>query len=566
MNNSYVIGMDFGTDSVRSVIVNATTGEEISSHVSYYKRWTEGKYCDSSKYQFRQHPLDHLEALEESIKEAIKKVGNGGCDISQKILAIGIDTTGSTPAPVDKDGTVLALREEFKDNPNAMFILWKDHTAVDEAYQINKVSKSWGGIDFTKYVGGVYSSEWFWAKILHILRTDPKIREYAFSWVEHADWIPAILTGNTNPLTMKRSRCAAGHKAMWHKDWDGLPCEEFLAKIDPLLKGIRKRLYTETYTSDTPAGGLTKEWAEKLGLEEGIPVTVGAFDAHMGAVGAGIKEKTLVKILGTSCCDIAVAKKETVGDRTIEGICGQVDGSVIPGMIGLEAGQSSFGDVYAWFRDILIWPVKNLLDKVELTYKLAEKDMKEIKDQIEGKIIPYLSEEASMIDPKDTGLLALDWLNGRRTPYADQKLKGVLAGLTLGSTAPKIFRALVESTCFGSKAIVERFSEEKIEIKDVIGIGGIATKSPFVMQVLSDVLDMPVKVAKSGQAVALGAAMFASVVAGIYPTVEEAQKNMGSGFSKTYYPSPKKAIFYKELYTKYKELGSTLEDTLRRLG
>jgi len=548
----YVIGMDFGTDSVRSVIVDILSGEEISSQISYFRRWAEGKYCSPDKNQFRQHPLDHIKSLEESVVGALKKASP---DTADNIIGIGVDTTGSTPAPIDKDGTVLALKEGFTDNPNAMFILWKDHTAVEEAELINKVARSWGGEDYTKYEGGVYSSEWFWSKILHILIEDNKVREAAFSWVEHADWIPAVLTGNMDPLKLKRSRCAAGHKAMWHASWGGLPPEEFLSKVSPLLSGLRDRLYNETYTSDNAAGKLTAEWAARLGLKEGIPVSVGAYDAHMGAVGAGISPGTFVKIIGTSCCDIAVSPKNEIGEKLVAGICGQVDGSVIPGMIGLEAGQSAYGDVYAWFRDLLSWPLENLLSSA-----LNKKEI----DKAVDLIIPRLTEAASRINPGESSLVVLDWLNGRRTPYADQKLKGAILGVTLGTDAPKLFRALVEATAFGAKAIIERFNQENIAINQVVAIGGIPKKSPLVMQILSDVLDMPVKVAKSEQAVALGAAMFGAVVTGIYKSVEEAQKNMGSGFETTYYPDKKKAFIYNTLYAKYKKLGNILEDELRK--
>jgi len=548
----YVIGMDFGTDSVRSVIVDILSGEEISSQISYFRRWAEGKYCSPDKNQFRQHPLDHIKSLEESVVGALKKASP---DTADNIIGIGVDTTGSTPAPIDKDGTVLALKEGFTDNPNAMFILWKDHTAVEEAELINKVARSWGGEDYTKYEGGVYSSEWFWSKILHILIEDNKVREAAFSWVEHADWIPAVITGNMDPLKLKRSRCAAGHKAMWHASWGGLPPEEFLSKVSPLLSGLRDRLYNETYTSDNAAGKLTAEWAARLGLKEGIPVSVGAYDAHMGAVGAGISPGTFVKIIGTSCCDIAVSPKNEIGEKLVAGICGQVDGSVIPGMIGLEAGQSAYGDVYAWFRGLLSWPLENLLSSA-----LSKKEI----DKAVDLIIPRLTEAASRINPGESSLVVLDWLNGRRTPYADQKLKGAILGVTLGTDAPKLFRALVEATAFGAKAIIERFNQENIAINQVVAIGGIPKKSPLVMQILSDVLDMPVKVAKSEQAVALGAAMFGAVVTGIYKSVEEAQKNMGSGFETTYYPDKKKAFIYNTLYAKYKKLGNILEDELRK--
>jgi len=548
----YVIGIDFGTDSVRSVIVDILSGEEISSHISYFKRWAEGKYCSPDKNQFRQHPLDHIESLEESVVGALKKAPP---DTKNNVMGIGVDTTGSTAGPVDKNGIALALKEEFAENPNAMFVMWKDHTTVEEADLINKVARSWGGEDYTKYEGGVYSSEWFWSKILHILIEDNKVREAAFSWVEHADWIPAVLTGNIDPMKIKRSRCAAGHKAMWHASWGGLPPEEFLARISPLLSGLRDRLYTETYTSDNAAGRLTAEWAVRLGLKEGIPVSVGAYDAHMGAVGAGISPGTFVKIIGTSCCDITVSPKNEIGEKLVAGICGQVDGSVIPGMIGLEAGQSAYGDIYAWFRGLLSWPLENLLSSA-----LGKKEIKKAVDLI----IPGLTEAASKINPGESSLIALDWLNGRRTPYADQKLKGAILGITLGTNAPRLFRALIEATAFGAKAIIKRFNEENITINQVVAIGGVPKKSPLVMQILSDVLDMPVKVAKSEQAVALGAAMFGAVVAGTYRSVEEAQKNMGSGFETTYYPDKEKAFIYNTLYAKYKKLGNILEDELRK--
>jgi len=551
---TYVLGIDFGTDSVRAIIVDASNGEELSSRVVKFRWWGEGKFCDPESNQFRQHPSEYIESFQEAVTSALGAVSR---DAGQKVIGIGVDTTGSTPAPVDSDGTVLALKKEFAHNPNAMFVLWKDHTAVEEAEEINRVSRSWGGPDVTKYVGGVYSSEWFWAKILHVLRADEKVRNAAYSWVEHADWIPALLTGELNPHRLKRNRCAAGHKAMWHQEWDGLPPEEFLLKVDPLLKGLRNRLYRETSTSDMRAGGLSSEWAKKLGLKEGTAVAVGAFDAHMGAVGSEIKEKTFVTILGTSACDMAIAPYEVIKDTLVAGICGQVDGSIIPGMVGLEAGQSSFGDVYAWFRDVLAWPVRNILQGSARGQRGGDDG------QLIERIIPVLSEEAAKIEIDDS-LIALDWLNGRRTPYADQKLKGALVGTTLGTTAVKLFRALVESTAYGAKAIIERFTEEGIEIIDVVASGGIPKKSPFVMQVLSDVLGMPVKVARTEQAGALGASMFAATSAGMYSSIHEAQKSMGNGFETTYTPNQEKARRYVQLYQRYREAGSALERLLRK--
>ena len=518
---SYVIGLDFGTGSVRALVVNTENGKEIATHVSEYDRWAERKYCKPAQNQFRQHPLDHLESMEEAITGALAKCEPG---LRDEVIGIGVDTTGSTPAPVNKEGQPLALLDEFKDNPNAMFILWKDHTSVREAEEINDMAKKWDGPDFTKYEGGIYSSEWFWAKIIHIIRKDEKVREAAYSWVEHCDWIPAELTGNTDPLTMKRSRCAAGHKAMWNQEWDGLPDEYFLTEIEPELKGITDKLYTESHTADEKFGELTKEWAKKLGLPEGIAVSVGAFDAHMGAVGGEIKENTLVKIMGTSTCDVMVADPEQIGDRVIEGICGQVDGSVVPGLIGLEAGQSAFGDVYAWFKDLVSWPLDNIsLESTDLSESQIE--------EIEGEILKELTVEAQKLDPEDTSLLALDWLNGRRTPFADQTLKGAILGLNLGSSAPRVFRSLVEATVFGARMIADHFIKKGLDVEEIIALGGISKKNDFVMQLTSDIHNKPIKVASSEQTCALGAAMFGAVAAGEYKDVKQAQENMGSGFS-----------------------------------
>ncbi len=554
--NNYVIGVDFGTDSVRSIIIDASDGREVSSHVVNFNRWSKGKYCDPSKNQFRQHPLDYLEGLEQTVGGALKEADGG---VREGIVGIGVDTTGSTPAPVDRAGTVLAMHDEFRENPNAMFVLWKDHTSVQEAEEINQVARSWGGTDFTKYEGGVYSSEWFWAKILHILRNDPKVRDAAFSWVEHADWIPAILTGNTDPLTLMRNRCAAGHKAMWHPEWGGLPPEEFLVNLDPLLGGLRARLYTDTHTSDQRAGGLTEEWAKKLGLREGTAVAVGAFDAHMGAVGSEISEGTFVMILGTSACDMAVASQNVISDKLVTGICGQVDGSIVPGMIGLEAGQSSFGDVFAWFKEVLLWPLRNIQPK-----SVEKGSWEALRDEIEDGIIEKLSMEASKLPIEETVPVALDWLNGRRTPFADQMLKGAVVGLSLGTDAPKIYRALVESTAFGSRAIIDRFREEGVELKEVVAAGGIPKKSHYVMQVLSDVLNMPVKVIATDQSGALGAGMFATVAAGKYATIGRAQKQMGGGFITTYKPQKARAQHYEKVYKRYRTVGTILEGELRK--
>lgn len=551
----YVIGLDYGSDSARAIVVNAQTGEQLATAVKYYPRWKEGKYCNPSINQYRQHPLDYIEALEVSVREALAQCPAG---TAEQVVGIAFDTTGSTPAFTDENGTPLALLPEFAENPNAMFVLWKDHTSVQEAAEINKLSKEWD-IDYTAYEGGIYSSEWYWAKALHILREDPKVREKAYSIVEYCEWLPALITGVSKSKDIVRSRCACGHKAMWHEKWDGLPSEEFLTKLDPALAGFRDRLFTKTETADKAVGTLSPEWAKRLGLTTNVVVAGGAFDCHMGAVGAGVTPHTFVRVIGTSTCDVMVASYEEIGHNLIRGICGQVDGSVIPGMVGLEAGQSGFGDIYAWFKRVLEFPLKNIIGQSSL---IDEATKAKLIEEACDRIIPALTAEAEKIPVSESTIIATDWMNGRRTPDANQLLKGTITGLTLGSTAPRIFRALVEATAFGSKAIVDRFRNEGVRIDNVIGIGGIALKSPFVMQTLSDVLNMPIKVCKTDQACALGAAMFAATAAGIYSKVEDAQAAMNSGFAKEYFPNEANAKAYQEIYDKYIKLGAFTEKEL----
>ena len=549
-----MLGLDFGTDTVRAVIVDAENGNEESNAVAPYPRWSQGAYCRPEQNQFRQHPLDYTEGLQTAVRTALSRLPAGA---AQAVAGIGIDTTGSTPCAVDREGKPLALTAQFAEDPDAMFILWKDHTGVREAEHINSTARTWGGTDFTQYEGGVYSSEWFWSKILHVLRTNEQIRKAAFSWVEHCDWMPALLCDAQDPLSIKRSRCAAGHKAMWHAQWGGLPSEDFLVRVDPLLAGLRERLYTDTYTAEVKVGGLCGEWASRLGLSPGIAVTVGAFDAHIGAVGGGIGERTLAKIMGTSTCDMIVAAKHVIGDKLISGICGQVDGSIVPGLIGLEAGQSAYGDVYAWFRDLLTWPLGSLESVVDREVG------KQIADHLRETLLVELAAAAAATPLEESGPVALDWLNGRRTPFADQALRGGILGLALGSTAPRVYRALVESTAFGARAIVEQFEREGVAIDEVVALGGIAMRSEFVMQVTSDILKVPIKVARSEQACALGGAMFAAVACGLYPTVTAAQERMSSGFERTFVPDAQNAHTYQGLYAKYLALGKIAEREFR---
>lgn len=552
-NTNYVIGVDYGTDSVRSIIVDATNGEEVAAAVFYYPRWKDQLFCNASVNQFRQHPLDYIEGLEDTVKRCLLQAG---ANVAANIKAISVDTTGSTPVFVNESGTPLALLPGFENNPNAMFILWKDHTAVKEAAEINEHAAKFD-VNYLQYVGGIYSSEWFWAKLLHVLREDEQMRSAGYSFVEHCDWIPFLLTGGNNVSEIKRGICAAGHKAIFAKEFGGLPPNEFFKMLDPSLDGFVSRLYNKTYTSSESAGNISKEWANRLGLPTNVIIGIGAFDAHMGAVGGQIKPYYISKVMGTSTCDILVAPEEDVKDILVKGICGQVPGSVIPGMIGMEAGQSAFGDAYAWFRNLLMWPMKQLISQSKIID--ADKS-KQIIEESEGKLIAELSKYASQLEINEDDELAVDWFNGRRTPDANQMLEGAFYGLSLGSNAPRMFKAVAEATCFGAKAIVERFIEEKIPVKGLIGMGGVARKSPFIMQMMADIMQMPIRIHKSEQTCAAGAAMFAATAAGLYNKVEDAMQTMGRGFETEYMPDKSKAEIYNKRYELYKKFGGCIEE------
>ncbi len=553
--NACVVGIDFGTDSVRSIVADATNGSVLGTSVRNYPRWAKGLYCDPVDNRFRQHPLDYLESMEASVREALQQAG-----ASASVRGIAVDTTGSTPVLADRSGKPLALSAPFAENPNAMFVLWKDHTAVAEAERLNHLARTWGGVDYTKYVGGIYSSEWFWAKAVHILETDPAVAEAAVTLLEHCDWIPAVLTGTSDLARFKRSRCAAGHKALWHAEFGGYPSDAFLAKLHPKLPALKKTLGTETFTADTPFGPLSAEWAVKLGLPRETVVAVGAFDAHMGAVGGGIGRNQLLKVMGTSTCDIVVSPPANEPEKLVSGICGQVDGSVISGMIGYEAGQSAFGDVYAWFKTLLSWPLETILPTLA---GIPDEVKRQIAAGVAEKLIPALEQGATALNVEETVPVALDWLNGRRTPDANQRLTGAITGLRLGTDAPRIFRSLVEATAFGSRAIVERFRAQGIRIDRVIAIGGVAKKSRFVMQTIADVMSIEVAVAAGDQPVALGAAMFAATAAGLYRQVEEAQRAMSAGTESVYRPDVDRAKRYDRLYKDYVALGAFAESQLK---
>ena len=551
--SKYTVGLDYGTNSVRAIVVRVSDGYEAGTAVWNYAHGDKGVVLSNDPNLARQHPADYLKGAELTVKKALKLAAEADTEFSaEAVIGVGVDTTGSTPLPVDAQGTPLAFHPEFKDDLAALAWLWKDHTSIAEAEEITALAAR-EHPEYLAKCGGTYSSEWFFSKILHCLRTAPKVFDAAYTWIECADWIPAVLTGNTHPDAYKVCICAAGHKAMFNAEWGGYPDKKFLHKLNPALGTLRDRLHDTAYAVDTAAGNLTQEWAKKLGLPAGIPVAVGAFDAHLGAVGSGIGEGTLVKIMGTSTCDMMVAP----GDKPlpdIPGLCGIVRGSILPGMYGLEAGQSAVGDIFNWFVDYIQPAGKNAGTHEALT------------------------EAAAAIAPGASGLLALDWNNGNRTVLIDQRLTGLILGQTLYTTPGEIYRALIEATAFGALTIINRFEEYGVKVKRIINCGGIAEKNPLVMQIYADITGRQMAVSRSGQSCALGAAIAGAVVAGKaaggYANFKSAQKAM-TGLKDTVFKPDKQAhAVYKELYTLYhtlhdafgtKEWQGNLYDVMKQL-
>ncbi len=531
---AYTIGLDYGTNSVRCLIVDTATGSELATAIHEYETGRAGIILDSSDHNLaRQNPADYLKGVEATVREALAKAKDANTDFDpSQIVGIGVDTTGSTPLPVDKQGTPLYLLDEFKDNPNAAAWLWKDHTGHAEAAEITALAEK-ERPEYLAKCGGTYSSEWFFSKILHCLRTDPEVFDAAYTWVEHSDWLPAVLTGTDHPGNLKRCRCAAGHKAMFNDNWGGYPDAEFLGRLDGKLGKLRSTLSDRTFAVDTAAGSLTQAWADKIGLSAGIPVAMGAFDAHLGGVGSGIRRGVLVKIIGTSTCDMVVAP-DSRDLPDIPGICGIVDGSILPGFFGLEAGQSAVGDIFNWFVNYIQPGGPQAGSHVALTRKAAE------------------------LKPGQSGLLALDWNNGNRTILVDQRLTGLLIGQTLHTTPAEIYRALVEATAFGALTIINRFEEYGVKIDEVVNCGGISEKNAMLMQIYADVTGRERKIARSAQACALGSAVAGAVVAGKaaggHDSFADAQAAMCGVKDITYKPIAANQTVYAELYKLYKQL------------
>ena len=534
--SKYVIGLDFGTNSCRSLIIDVANGKELASHVFPYPSGKDGVIVDSADpHLARQNPADYIKGIEATVKGVLKKAKGVKKNFkASDIIGIGVDTTGSSPMPVDAQGQALCFDKKFKNNPAAMVWLWKDHTGYAEAAQITELASRIRPHYLSK-IGGVYSSEWWWSKVLHCKKTNPDVFEAAHSWVEICDWIPAVLVGNMSPEEIKRSVCAAGHKAMFNSAWQGLPDEEFLETLSPGLGVLRNRLYNKAYTAETLAGYLSSAWAKKLGLSEKVAVAVGAFDAHMGAVGAGISIGSLVKIVGTSTCDIMIhPHQEKLKD--IPGVCGIVDGSVMDGFYGIEAGQSGVGDIFLWFIDHL---VPDSFGKTQ-----EEKFRK-------------LERAAQKLKAGESGLLALDWNNGNRTILDDVRLTGLLLGQTHHTTPEEIYRALIEATGFGALVIIDRIEEYGVKVEEVVNCGGLAVKNSLMMQIYADITGRPMKISRSEQTPALGAGIFASVAAGKksggYDSIDDARKAM-TGIGKVYMPQKENHETYKKIYKLYRQL------------
>jgi L-ribulokinase len=533
----YTIGLDYGTNSARALLVDVRTGEEVAAHVWNYAHGEAGIILDRKDPDLaRQHPADYLEGIEQTVKAVLRAARKRKGFAPEQVIGIGVDTTGSTPLPLDKAGRPLAFDKRFAKDPAAMAWLWKDHTGHAEAVEITAAAEKQRPQYLAK-CGGRYSSEWFWSKVLHCARVAPKVFEAAHTWVEIADWIPAVLAGVTDPAQIRRGICAAGHKAMCNPAWGGYANAEFLASLDPRLARVRQSLPDRTYTVADAAGGLCAEWAKRLGLPAGIPVAVGAFDAHLGGVGSGIGPGSLVKIIGTSTCDMMVAPLDK-DLPDIPGLCGIVPESILPGFHGLEAGQSAVGDIFNWFVNV-VQPGGPKAGSHEA-----------------------LTAGAARLRPGASGLLALDWHNGNRTILVDQRLTGLIVGLTLHSTPAEIYRALVESTAFGARTIMERFEEYGLKVEQVINCGGIAAKNPLVMQIYADVMGRPLRISRSSQTCALGSCVAAAVVAGKaaggHADFAAAMKAMTGVQKKAFVPIARNVEIYNRLYRLYRSLHDAL--------
>lgn len=548
MKSKYVIGVNFGDESACAIVVDAYNGQIAASSIKRYARWEKGMYCDPEKGQYRHHPQDYIDVLVGSVREALSK-----CDEEtvKSIVGIGFDTIGSTMAFTDNRGVPLALLPEFTENPNAMFIIWKDNTAAKEAEELRELFRTEEN-NYAPNNDWERSPERYWANVIRVLREDKDVASKAHAIIDFCEWLPALLTGASDFESIIGSKHAFLANAIGDKRKGNSFGIEVADKLEPNLSKVYNHRPKETRTADKSVGRITKEWAERLGLPENVEVAGGTYGYYAGAVGAGIVPNALMRVVDSSTCDIVVSGREEVGDNLAQGICGQIDDSVIPGMVGLEAAQSAFGDIYDWFKSVLEFPLTHILIDSNL---ISEEAKAEVIAECSSKILDYLTFEAEKISPEESGLVATDWMKGRRSPDSNDKLTGTIMGLTLKTTAPMIYRALVEATAFGSRALVERFRREGVRIDCIIGMGDVAVNSPFVMQIMSDVLNLPVKICNVEQTGALGAAMFAAVASGVYPKIQKAIEKMNGGFSRIYVPNEQYVEIYNKLYARYLAIG-----------
>lgn len=544
MEKKYVIGVDFGSDSVRAVVADTENGATIGSTTTFYPRWKKGLYQHPEQGIFRQHPLDYLESLEACIKGAIQSLSE---EEKRAIKGIGIDTTGSTPVPVDREGTPLALLPGFEENENAMFHLWKDHSAFAEAEEVNELFQHGSSVDYTKYQGN-YCAEWFWAKILHTMRTDEQVRNAAYTWEEHSDWMVGVLCGETRPEQIYHGACAAGHKAYWHSEWGGLPAAELLERLDPYLVQVRERYGNAPLPAVVKAGHLCTEWAKRLGLSEDVIISGSSFDAHAGAVGAGIREKTMVCTMGTSAVDMIVEKAEILEGKNIKRFCGQAENSILPDLVGVETGQAAFGDIFAWFKKLLMWPLQCIQKELE------PEQYECLYQTLDDNMLPELQKAAEQL-PDEPFPISLDWFNGRRYPDTDDFQRASICGLRLGMEAPMLYRSLVFGAVCGLKRIVKGFEDQEVEISNVIAVGGISKKSEYVMQMMADVLEKTISIVDADQTCALGAAIYAAVGSGVYPNEQEASAHMAAKVIRKFVPCGERAELYRKRYEDYLQLA-----------
>ncbi|MBZ4670570.1 MAG: araB [Oscillospiraceae bacterium] len=545
--SKYTIGVDYGSLSGRAVLVETSTGKEIASAVYEYPHAVMDKTLPDGTPLGHdwalQHPQDYIDVLAKTIPEILKKSGVNPADV----IGIGTDFTACTVLPVKKDGTPLCFLDEYKSNPHAYVKLWKHHAAQDKANKLNEIAEKRGEAWLKNY-GGKISSEWAIPKIWQVLDEAPEIYNAMDRWIEAADWIIWQLTG-----VETRNSCTAGYKAIWNKK-TGYPSKEFFKALDPRLENVvEEKLGTVIVPLGDKAGELTEEMAKLTGLKAGTPVAVGNVDAHVCVPAVGIDGPgKMLAIMGTSTCHIMMGTEE----HQVPGMCGVVEDGVMPGYFGYEAGQSCVGDHFAWF-------VENCCPASYFEDAKA-KGM---------NIHKYLREKAQKLKVGQSGLVALDWWNGNRSVLVDVDLTGMILGMTLQTTPEEIYRALIEATAFGTRMIIENYREHGVPVEEFFASGGISQKDPLMMQIYSDVLNMPIKIAGSEQGPALGSAIFASVAAGKaaggYDDVFEAARVMGNVKDVVYTPIPENVKVYDKLFAEYRKLhdyfGRGANDVMKRL-